>query len=306
MSVKVSRPEGSKKKINSKEEFELCYLRHKYIRRTKRNPVLKEVEPYKKIIKHQSYNTYTVYSRLFGSVGLDVNDIRSIGDCHLVSFLGSFALERNKAKLEAFKKNFYYKNKRYATKKDVLDKNKADFTSFLKQRFTELVRISRQKAANVRGVPMEEFKVFVGTKKPPLVHSDLLLSHEEYGYKRLDVMLYKTAKKRAGVNGNKSFKDGNKYYIVVEVDSRDLTEEDIEGSDMSIRNNLHSQSPESIAVLVEDAVIWEGKKEQFNAYAPEKRLELIENFITNHKENPEMEEELKAARAMLRSAGVFK
>src|SRR4051812_16236154 len=90
----VHRPVANKKKINSNDDFELCYIRHQYLRRTEYNPSPDEMLPYKRIVDHQAKNTFFTYRNLFALVGMESEDIANIGLVHLTSFLGLFAMDR--------------------------------------------------------------------------------------------------------------------------------------------------------------------------------------------------------------------
>src|ERR1700679_1227127 len=81
------------KRISCKDNFELCYLRHQYLRKVTYSPTREEMSRYNKIIENFSNNTFYVYKSLFLLVGLDLIDMMSINQTHLVSFLGLFAIE---------------------------------------------------------------------------------------------------------------------------------------------------------------------------------------------------------------------
>ena len=134
MRKKVVRPVAGKGKISCKNEFEYCYLRHQYLRRVTYNPTAKEMEPFKKVIVKLSKKTFFGYKHLFFIVGLESEDIINIGMVHLVNFLGLFSLQNTPDKYKDFVTYFKKIQDEEPSKDDVLDKNKANFTLFLKQR----------------------------------------------------------------------------------------------------------------------------------------------------------------------------
>ena len=104
-------------RANSRDNFELCYMRHQYLKRVKKQPTVEEMQPYNKIVENITKNTFYVYKNLFLMVGLDLEDVLNNGQVQLVSFLGLFALEKNPKKLADFKRNFRSKNSLFAPKK---------------------------------------------------------------------------------------------------------------------------------------------------------------------------------------------
>lgn len=110
MSIEVKRPEAAPKKIHNKDEFELCYIRHKYIRKTDSNPTDMEMRPYYKISHNMGRNTHFTYKSLFLAMGFEADDVISICRIHLVSFLGLFSMERMPEKYAKFEAIFQTNN----------------------------------------------------------------------------------------------------------------------------------------------------------------------------------------------------
>src|SRR5271165_4896229 len=108
MSKRVARPKAAKGKIQTRNEFELCYLRHQYLRKAKYNPTVEQMEPYIKIAINLSKKTFFAYKKLLYLVGLELDDVVNIARVHMVSFLGLYSLERMKEKRIEFNKLFLY------------------------------------------------------------------------------------------------------------------------------------------------------------------------------------------------------
>lgn len=300
MPKRVVRPKADEGKINSRNEFELCYLRHQYFRKVKYNPTVEDMKPFMHIASYLSRNTYNTYKNLFIMVGLEFEDVKNIASVHLVSFLGLFTMEKMPEKLKEFTIKFNDIQNKKPQKADLLDKNQANFTLFLKQRMGDLVRVCRQKARNIKGSPAEEYYYYHGPNKPPKILRDLIKNHEKYGFRKLDSAIYKSIKKKAGSVFGMSFVFNNEYYIAVPLDNKSLSLEDFDGADMNPYDSLHNMTPEAVYFTLEDDRVWEKKQKEFDSRSTTKKIHTIRNFINTNKNKPGYSEEIKAARKLLR------
>ena len=296
----VSRPKAPKKKIHSKDEFELCYLRHKYLRRVRYNPTEKDMKPFMAIATHFAKVTFFRYKNLFYTVGLELDDLINIARIHLTSFLGLFSLEKNKLKYKEFVKIFSDMKDRKPRDNDVLNKNKANFTLFLKQRMEDVVRVCRQKSRNIKGLPSDEYAYFCGPKPPPKIPRTLIKNYERLGFRKLDVAVFKTIKKRAGLIHTSLFNFKGIYYIAVPIEKKTLDVEDFSGADMDPHDSIHNMSPETIYFNLEDIEIWEKRKEEFDSKPDNVKANLVRNFIHEHKGDGRYKEEVRTAKRLLK------
>lgn len=300
---KVDRPEAGKKKISCKEEFELCYLRHQYIRKADHNPSAADMAPYNPIAVQQAKNTYFTYQNLFGRVGLECDDLISIAKVHVISYLGLFSIEKMPLKYDQFIYNHVVKHGKEPQVEDSLNKNKANFTMFLKQRMEDLVRVCRQKVRNIKGFPGGEYYVYVGTKKPPKVLSELMENHEKYGFKKLDIAVFKTIRKRAKAFGAGVFQFGNQWYVSLRYEHKNLSLADFSGAGMDPYDSLHNMSPERIYFDQQEEEFWQEKRVEFNSYQPTRRAKLLKSFVSKHKNKLQYKEEVKLAKKLLKEIG---
>jgi hypothetical protein len=299
MRKRVERPEADEKKINCRDSFELCYLRHQYFRRVNYNPTEKDMKPYLRIAELLATKTFFAYRPLLLLVGLEKEDVINIANVHLVSFLGLFSLEKMPDKYGEFVKVFQKYEDCKPKKEDVLNKNQSSFTLFLKQRMEDLIRICRQKARNIKGIPTEGFFYYCGPKLPKRLR-ELIKNYERLGFRKLDSSIYKSIKKKAGIFDDSNFFFGNNYYVAVPIEKKALTIDDFDGANMSPRDSIHNMNPEELYFRIEDEDKWEKKKEEFYNSASEEKVNIIKNFIENNKSKTNFREEIKMARQLLR------
>lgn len=297
---KVVRPEAAKEKIHSKDEFELCYLRHQYFRRVKYNPTPKDMEPFKKIAERLAKNTFYKNKGLFSIIGFEFEDVSNIANVHLVSFLGLYSLENTPEKYKAFVDKFTEIQSKEPEEDDILDKNKASFTSFLKQRMEDVVRVCRQKAKNIKGIPVTEFQSFYGPKTPPKIRSLLLKNHEQYGFRKIDNAIYKSIRKQAKAYSENLFVFNKIYYVAVPLEKKQLNIEDLNGADMNPHDNIHNMTPEDAYFSLEEAEVWKQRQEQFDNKSDRSKTYAISNFIKKNRNKQQFKEEIRVAKRLLR------
>lgn len=288
------------KRINSKDFFESCYLRHQYVKRVKVKPTIEEMAPYNRIVHQFASSTYTVYKSLFMWVGLDLEDVESAAQVQLVSYLGLFALEKNPKKLKDFKRLFRKNNSKICKPNDILDKNKANFTCFLKQRMQDLVRVCRQKARNVTGLIAEDFAVFKGDKCPPMDIEDLLENYSKYGFRPLAVGAFKALKKKI-----KDKQEGPVYlvndiwYVCVPIKKRNLALTDLVSHGSNPADLLHNMNPEDFVAHAQNENVIQDRSEHFKTLSDKEKKKIVKKFLIENRENSFFEEEVAIARKYL-------
>jgi hypothetical protein len=298
------RPKAAVKKIHSSHEFELCYLRHQYLRRTTYNPTKAEMLPYATIGARMARNTFFTYKGLFYLVGLDIEDLESIATVQIVSFLGLFEITKDPVKYE----NFVCKHQKKYSKDpgpyDIVQKNKAIFTLFLKQRMQDVVRVCQQKARNIKGKAVEEFYAYSGIKRlPPWVLPNLMGQNEKYGYRKIDVATFKSARKKAKLVNERVFKFEDKWFVAIDLDHRPLEIEDLTGADFDPRDNYHNMTPERIMQERESTLRFETLKSNFSILGKAEKKVVFETFIRENKENKKLAAEVATAQKMLGQMG---
>jgi hypothetical protein len=300
MSNEANRPKADIKKIHSRNEFELCYLRHQYLRKTTENPTEDEMKPFIPIAEHMAKNTYYTYKNLFHMVGFDVEDLISIANVHLVSFLGLFSLDKLPEKYDDFVNLYRDAGRLDPGKADILNKDKANCTLFMKQRMEDVVRVCRQKARNIKGLPTEEYFFYSGQKRPPQILRDLVDNYERLGFRKLDQAVYKSIRKKVKNIEGPIFRFNDLYYVAVPVEQKALSIVDFVGAGMDPHDSIHNMSPEEIYFSIEDDNQFERNLTAFNRKSKTTRARKIKKFIEENRKNPRYKDEIRAARKMLK------
>jgi hypothetical protein len=237
-------------------------------------------------------------------VGFEEDDVVSVANVHLVSFLGLFSLDKMPDKHANFVATHKIEHGRKPNSSDLLQKNRANFTIFLKQRMEDLVRVCRQKARNIKGLPTEEYFFYYGPKKPPANLKDLAGSHEKYGYRKLDTAVYKSIRKQIRIDDASVFKFNGNYYVAVMVDQKVLSVTGFVGAGMDPYDSIHNMTPEQTFFNTEDTKIWEKREETFKKIAKPFKVAIIKEFIEKNSKNPKFKGEVETAIKVLRRYGV--
>jgi hypothetical protein len=290
-------------RIRYDEQFELCYLRHKYLEKSQHSLTREELNKYIVIIKKIAGHTFYSYNSLFISIGFDYDDLVNICQIHLVSFLGLFSLDKMNTKYEEFI-SFYLDNcGRPPLEFEIQNKDKANFTLFLKQRIQDLVRICRQKARNIKGLQTTNIYAFYGSDYPP-EPAKLLENHTKYNFRKIEYTAFRTIRKRAKQKDKEMFQYENMWYVCIPAEHFSLSFDDLVGAGLDPRDNLHYQTPETLLIKKQEEEWLQKKKDFFYGQSEEKRDILIKRFIQRHKNDKNYKEEVSIARKYLKNGGL--
>lgn len=304
MGTVVQRPEASAKKVNCRDDFELCYIRHQYFRKAGYNPSEDEMLPYKWIVDRQARKTYNMYRGLFSLAGMELDDVANIGMVHLTSFLGLFSLDRlseNKYN-DAWLKIKDHNDGVIPDSDDIKNKDKANFTLFIKQRMEDLVRVCRQKAKNIKGFPVEEIQIFYGPRRPPRNLLRLLENHRRYGFKKMDIGVFKTVKKKLKRRPKgPTFRFESVYYVVLPLENKNISEQDLSGAGMDLKDSIHNMDPEQILFHKQEEALWEERRVYFDNQPKAEKMDILVKFIEANQGKEGFEDELMAAKRALKT-----
>src|ERR1035437_282695 len=303
----VTRPIAEKRKIDSKNEFELCYLRHQYLRKVDYNPTAEEIKVYSPISERMSRQTFYNYSyrHLFSTIGMGIEDIYSISRVWAVEFIGLFEFSeiKNRKKYEEFYAGHAKKYLVAPNDRAVISGNMALFTMFMKQRLEDMIRICRQKAKNIKGFKVEDYIAFYGPTEPPEDIYKLIGDNKAYGFRIIDNRSFKAIKKRVKAQIDKPFQFAGSWYVAVSMEPRNLTLVDLQGAGLDPQDNIFNMGPEKLFQLKEQEIGFDKKVRMFQNSHNEEKAKTIFDFIEKNEDNPEFEEEVMIARKYLRNLG---
>ena len=118
------------------DDFEMIYLAHDKLRKAENlNKV--DLKPYIPLCNNTSRKCYNRYSYIFEKVGLDQEDIISIGQVYMASYLSLYSIRHSKDKYLKFLENYKRKNgvDKDPTEKDLRKAERSLIINYLNQRF---------------------------------------------------------------------------------------------------------------------------------------------------------------------------
>jgi len=256
-------PTIDNKKINSKENFELVYIRHKYFRKST-NPTNERLRQFEEMICNISDKIYMRNIMVFKTVGFEKDDLRNIARIHTISFISMSGLAENPKLMEEFvkkHKSIFGKDSE-PSKYDIFKREAYNLSRFLNQRIQEVARFSKGKNEGIRGT--KNYRRFYAgrTDKNP---SDLELfsNHEAYGYKKITEQEYKNIANNNDSKGKVEFTTSNGVKVrAVYIKGSFLKKEDIEGTYIDQTRGNFYRSPEE-SLLIKEAVYKNNNKKLY-------------------------------------------
>lgn len=240
-------------KINSKDFFELVYLRHCYFRKSK-NPSPKRLKQFEQTICNISNKFYFKNIKVFEQLGFGLDDIKNISRVHTVSFLSISGFKENPEKISLFIKEHKKKYGQHSepTKLDFFKKECYNLSRFLRQRLTEVVRFSKLKCKNIRGTADQKAFFKGKTGKDPS-DIDLIQNPHAYGFEKIKKIEYEEILKKCNTKNKSKFKDNEGNVIrSVCIKGKVLTKDCIKNTYIDPRCNGNYSSPEDILIDIEE------------------------------------------------------
>jgi hypothetical protein len=190
----------AKSKFTAEDEYELVYMRHRYLRRSP-NPEPARMAMFEKTARIIARKAAHWGDYVFGVNGQDEQDLLNVARVHVVSYLGQFGLREHPEKLEKFRADFAKKKEKALKKKGLpftqrdlqpteaeIDKKDSDScASFLWQRLEEWGKIASGKNKNIRGTysTTAYFRAPAGIDDSRVTDQMLLDSAEVFGFARV-------------------------------------------------------------------------------------------------------------------------
>ena len=150
-------PNAKKKRINTKDNFELRYLRWDYFVKTSNPKDEKIFDKNKATIDNYSRKFMNKHEELISLNSLDIDDLKNIIRCYIVSFDGLWSFTAKPDKLEEFKQKCL-KECGYLPTQEMIDKkNNSNMMSFIDQKLQDMMNVFRIKNRNQVGFYSNDF-----------------------------------------------------------------------------------------------------------------------------------------------------
>ena len=238
------------------------------------------------IINSRSNHFFYTNANLFFTVGMNIDDIKSISMCYLSSFLAHQSVMVEGKKRNQYIQEYHEKESygRYdPDDKEFLDRDRAIFSIFLQQRLTSLVKTLIRKRKDINGFYSRDVVYWI-QGKPKLVDMRALswlttIEKESLGFFKI------TGKKMEHVSKNMKNIEPNTYFT-------------FEGKTyykhkLIVKKNMHEFYQQ------DDDSEFENLKNRFNNLPETKRLSLIKKFIKKNENKASKKNELNVAKELL-------
>jgi hypothetical protein len=206
------------KRISHRDEFELSYLRWRYLLRTE-NPAAEVLEKYKKAAYKSAKESYRDHENIYKASGMEPEDVCNIALVHLVSYLGIYSLQYVKEVNAKFSESFAVTVGREPTLAEVAKEDLSNMICFISQRMNDLIRICKQKNRNITGELSATGLFRLVGKEKQGADLNVYFAPASYGYKKVGTEEYKKVKKlmHNNLKPGRFEVDGAVYRFVVEI-----------------------------------------------------------------------------------------
>ena len=290
------------KKYGYKDDFEMLCLRHEYITRI---DLIDEkwIDEFAPIVHSTSRIMFEKLRPNFEKVGFDLEDIISITNVYMVSYMSIYSIfrKKNKEKKDVFIQKYIDKYGKTPNKEIIYRKDKNNLISFLRQRLHHCSTICSRKARNIVA-DKDVNGFFAETENTIKTSPDVIIKeYKKYNYRKITRKEFLEAKKIAKDNNSKQLYDKNGFIIIeVEIFSKPISQKDYRIIFDGNRGAYHN-SPESTLINRLEDVELESFKNRFNNLDKKQRRNVLKNFINNNKDLKNVSKEVSLARKMLKN-----
>lgn len=285
------------KRMNFKENFEMLYLRHEYIKRAKKlDPAM--VDRYAGIVHTTAKIMFNKLTN-FEKVGFAEEDLIAITNVYMLSYMALYSIQTNPKEMEAVLKKRKLES---LSDSEILRIDRNRLINFLRQRLHHCGTLCARKARNIT-VGVDRRGVFAETEKTLPASNEMILdNYKKYGYRKITLKEYKQALEKARMTKTSELVDNGGFKIIrIEILNDGISEIDHR---ILIESNqsLLSHPPDVILERMEYENLIESKRRKFNNMKPEERNKILNNFLRKNKGDKNLKQELKLAKKMLKNA----
>lgn len=299
-----------KKSINCSNSFEAVYLRESNYKNIKKFDE-KLLQKYKSITQITSRIMYEKFKPTYNKVGFYNDDIFNIAMVYLHEYLGIYSFQVSESKKQDFIKEFEIRKGVVPTDEDINNHERNVVIRFIRQKLTTCSVFCERKSRNIV-VGASKRKFFAFTDKSVSVSDHLIMeSPKLFGYRNVESAELKEAKKSRKGNelfdklGFKIFELSNMVSAPISLDFRynqssDANADDTIGNIVDIDGLSTTPSVENYILDIEEDIILEENKKEFNSLDKIKKKLKIRNFLRNNYGNKFLKEELILAKKLLK------
>jgi len=285
------------KRYNFHEHFEMLMVRHDYLSRVE-NPDPKWIGKWEAIVKKTAYVMYQKKMGTFCKVSYYLDDIQSIANCYMVSYMELYSIERNDKEKKNFFAAFNKKHGRDPNEDEIYNKEKNKLISFLRQRLQNAAVVCSRKARNIVG-NKNKVVICAETENSQVASEEMLLEdHKKFGYRTVTKKEFKEIQAKS--KGSTSLTDSNGFPVVRVVSFSEAVISLGEDSNMDRNADVcEDLNPEKIMIAQEDRSEIDRFVEKFEKMKNTEKKKCLNRFVVMNKGKVEFKKELKLARKML-------
>jgi hypothetical protein len=306
--------------MKNKIDFELTYLRHRYLKRKDRVNVSEQ--DFKRLLDIHRI-TLTKYPKEFylknqnflSIVGMDLEDIKSFSQIQLYSFAGLYSLYLPTIGREAYlKKSNVTIDINSETQDSLINKERSVFISFLKQRLSDLIKMCNLPKRGMGGTITFGALYRMSPDSKPLSDSDIQLMSkealEERGYEKLfkkDAAIILNHHPMLRFASGEFEHNGVRYrnvFMKTQVTHSDLNIDVFlsgTGEDGRFTFEPYIGSYEDIFDSHKEEVKHSKRASKFKEMDVKQKKLLLARFVANNKDNKDYRKEIATARKLLKS-----
>lgn len=280
-----------KSRLNYRDDFEMLYLRHEYLEKAGKLDS-SYVKKYAGIV----YTTAKImFNRLtnFEKVGFTEEDIVSITNIYMLSYMALYSIQTNPAEMQALLQK---KGVTGLSDSEIARIDRNRMIAFLRQRLHHCGTVCARKARNIT-VGIDRRGIFAETNNSFPVSKEMILEdYKKYGYRKATAREYKEALEKAKDNKTNQLTDKNGFKIFkIECLNGGISQEDYRLLAESNRGIFY-QSPDVALQIIEDSVSEESFKDKFQKMTKKQRLKALESFVRKNKGNKRLRAEVRLAK----------
>ena len=289
------------KKYSYKDDFEMLMVRHDYLNRIE-DPDPTWFAKFEPTVKLTSYRFFNKFKTIFTRVGYELDDVRSITNCYMMSYMSLYSIERNRDVRDRIVASYQRRFGRPPTEGEIDKKEKINMISFLRQRLNHAVIVCKRKSRNIV-VDADVNVAYAYTKDSlPVSNETIMREGRDHGYRKLSVNELKNLKKEAKANKVKDLIDKDGFQVIeLSKSSEWIDKESYSHLFVDYKTDIYHVSAEESLSIKEEEFNISSMTEKFLDMPKKEKRKCLNSFIKKYSKNKFYRKELTTARKMLKN-----